>query len=302
MNTSTSTSRPGRFRTSGALLAAGLLAAGTLSACGASKPSAQGPSKTSTTTSSSSPSAKPVTITVESSPVNVLTRSFNPFSTTSASSSVGSNSFIYEPLLQFDAAKAGVIYPWLASKYAFSNGGKTVTFTIRPGVKFSNGTPLTPADVAFTYNLVKKNPAINTAGPTLPTISAYLAPSARGATLSPGANISAAERVLAAAGWVKKAADFEKGGKPLAFTISDPTAYTNYAVGAARDLGHLQPPGHPARGGDGVVRGQRPEDHRPLNPRRSTVGMCSFHSRCSRVPPPPFGSTPLLGTIVTSGQ
>ncbi|MDA8061547.1 MAG: ABC transporter substrate-binding protein, partial [Actinomycetota bacterium] len=112
-----------------------------------------------------------MTITVESSPVNVLTRSFNPFSTTSASSSVGSNSFIYEPLLQFDAAKAGVIYPWLASKYAFSNGGKTVTFTIRPGVKFSNGTPLTPADVAFTYNLVKKNPAINTAGLTITSVT-----------------------------------------------------------------------------------------------------------------------------------
>ena len=48
-------------------------------------------------------------------------------------------------------------YPWLATTYNWSNGGKTITFTIRQGVKWNNGTPFTPADVAFTYNLVKKN-------------------------------------------------------------------------------------------------------------------------------------------------
>src|SRR5579859_6195399 len=64
---------------------------------------------------------------------------------------------IYEPLLQFDIAAPPKYYPWLATSYQWSNGGKTVSFTIRQGVKFSNGTPLTPADVAFTYNLVKNN-------------------------------------------------------------------------------------------------------------------------------------------------
>ena len=108
--------------------------------------------------------ASNVTLTMESSPTNTLTRSFNPFSTTSAIYLVAGTSFIYEPLLQFDAAKAGVVYDWLATSYHFGDGGKSVTFTIRKGVKWSDGSPLTPADVAFTYNLVKKNAAINTFG------------------------------------------------------------------------------------------------------------------------------------------
>ncbi|MHB1598379.1 MAG: ABC transporter substrate-binding protein [Acidimicrobiales bacterium] len=115
--------------------------------------------------------SSPVVLTMESSPTNTLTQTFNPFSTTSAAYLVAGTSFIYEPLLQFDAAKAGVIYPWLATKYAFSDAGKKITFTIRPGVKWSNGTPMTAADVAFTYNLVKKYPAINTGGLTMTNVS-----------------------------------------------------------------------------------------------------------------------------------
>ena len=62
-------------------------------------------------------------------------------------------------------------YPWLATGYKWSNGGKSVTFTIRQGVKWNNGTPMTPADVAFTYNLVKTNPAINLAGLQIISVS-----------------------------------------------------------------------------------------------------------------------------------
>ena len=49
--------------------------------------------------------------------------------------------------------------------------GKTVTFTIRQGVKFNNGTPMTPADVAFTYNLIKNNASINLAGLQISSVS-----------------------------------------------------------------------------------------------------------------------------------
>lgn len=118
-----------------------------------------------------SSAASNVTLTMESSPTNTLSQSFNPFSTSSAAYLVAATSFIYEPLLQFDAAKSGVIYPWLATKYAWGNGGKSITFTIRTGVKWSNGTALTPADVAFTYNLVKNNPSINTGGLDLTSVT-----------------------------------------------------------------------------------------------------------------------------------
>ncbi len=71
---------------------------------------------------------------------------------------------IYEPLLQFDIAQPPKYYPWLATGYTWSNGGKSVTFAIRQGVKFNNGTAMTPADVVFTYQLVAKTAAINLAG------------------------------------------------------------------------------------------------------------------------------------------
>jgi peptide/nickel transport system substrate-binding protein len=74
------------------------------------------------------------------------------------------NSLIYEPLFEFDSLKAGVSYPWLATKYAWSNSGKTLTFTIRTGVKWSDGSAFGPADVAATFNLVNTNPAANVYG------------------------------------------------------------------------------------------------------------------------------------------
>ncbi len=48
----------------------------------------------------------------------------------------------------------------LATAYSFSNGGKTLTLTTRSGVKWSDGKPFSAADVAFTFNLIAKNPAL----------------------------------------------------------------------------------------------------------------------------------------------
>jgi peptide/nickel transport system substrate-binding protein len=44
--------------------------------------------------------------------------------------------------------------PGLATKWTTSPDGKTWTFTVRSGVKFSDGVPLTAADVAYTFNRV----------------------------------------------------------------------------------------------------------------------------------------------------
>jgi peptide/nickel transport system substrate-binding protein len=44
------------------------------------------------------------------------------------------------------------VKPWLATSYKVSNGGKTYTFKLRPGVKFSNGQPMTAADVKFSLD------------------------------------------------------------------------------------------------------------------------------------------------------
>jgi peptide/nickel transport system substrate-binding protein len=73
---------------------------------------------------------------------------------------------IYEPLMIVNVPPAtnGKIYPWLATSYAWSNGNKTLTFTIRPNVKWSDGTPLTAQDVAFTFNYGKQYPAADQQG------------------------------------------------------------------------------------------------------------------------------------------
>ncbi len=48
--------------------------------------------------------------------------------------------------------------PMLASSYTWSADKKSIVFTIRDGVKWSDGQPFTAADVAFTFNLMKKVP------------------------------------------------------------------------------------------------------------------------------------------------
>jgi peptide/nickel transport system substrate-binding protein len=110
-------------------------------------------------------------LTVESSQQNAVTKNFNPFVPTSAATLLGATSLIYEPLLQANALKPGQYYNWLATGYSWSDGGKSITFTIRPGVKWSNGSALTAADVAFTYQMIKKYPDANTTGLAIKSVS-----------------------------------------------------------------------------------------------------------------------------------
>jgi peptide/nickel transport system substrate-binding protein len=104
-------------------------------------------------------------LTMESSQETTLTDNFNPFVSTSAANLIGATSLIYEPLLQVDAAKPLTKpYSFLATGYKWAAGGKSITFTIRQSVKWSDGSALTAADVAFTYNMLVKFPDTNTNG------------------------------------------------------------------------------------------------------------------------------------------
>jgi peptide/nickel transport system substrate-binding protein len=108
---------------------------------------------------------------MESSPETTITQAFSPFAPTNATWGMGATGLIYEPLIQFDLAAPPTYYPWLATSYTWSDGGRAITFAIRQGVKWNNGTPFTPADVAFTFNLVKKTAAINLDGLNISSVS-----------------------------------------------------------------------------------------------------------------------------------
>ncbi len=104
------------------------------------------------------------TLVMEASPETTITQNFNPYDTPASLNGMGPEGLIYEPLIEFDIAAPPTYYPWLATSFTWSNGGKTITFAIRQGVKWNNGTPFTPADVAFTFNLLKATPALNLNG------------------------------------------------------------------------------------------------------------------------------------------
>jgi peptide/nickel transport system substrate-binding protein len=83
---------------------------------------------------------------------------FNPFIPTSSPYSIG---LTYETLDFVNSLQSGKVTPWLATSYAWSNDNKTLTFDIRPGVKWSDGKPFSAADVVYTFNLLKKYPALD---------------------------------------------------------------------------------------------------------------------------------------------
>jgi peptide/nickel transport system substrate-binding protein len=86
--------------------------------------------------------------------------SFNPFNPSDLSQGVTMGQ-VYEPLAFVDTLENAKATPWLATSWTWGDGNKTLTFTIRQGVKFSDGTPMTAADVAFTFNLLKKFPGLD---------------------------------------------------------------------------------------------------------------------------------------------
>ncbi len=102
----------------------------------------------------------------ESSPETGFTpANYNPYVQSTPAYQAGADSMIYEPLMDFNLANpAAKPYYMLATAYKWLNGGKSIKFTIRQGVKFNDGSAMTPADVAFSFNLLKAHADVNTAG------------------------------------------------------------------------------------------------------------------------------------------
>lgn len=115
------------------------------------------PSLASTPTNASSSATGTLTISNETG--SLWTCSFNPLAPTSMRDEAFG--FVYEPLVYMNALQSGKTTPMLASSYKWGAGNKVLTFTIRKGVKWNDGQPFSAADVAFTFNMLKKNPALD---------------------------------------------------------------------------------------------------------------------------------------------
>jgi peptide/nickel transport system substrate-binding protein len=195
--------------------AAGVLALG-LAACGSS---------TSGSPPKSSSAGSSATLTMESSPESTITQAFNPFVTTQAAYGMGSDGLIYEPLYEFDLANPTISYPWLATAYTWGNGGKQITFTIRSGVKWNNGSAMTAADVAYTFGLIKANTSINLGGLAITTISS----TASTVTLNFATPQYTNLEQIAGVAIVPKAV-WSKAGNPGTFTDATPVGTGPYML------------------------------------------------------------------------
>jgi peptide/nickel transport system substrate-binding protein len=145
--------------------ASAILAAAAASAALVATLAAPGASSASVKHASAHPASSTPLI-FESSPETSFTpANYNPYVQSTPEYQAGADSLVYEPLLDFNLANpAAKPYYMLATKYVWGKGGKSITFTIRQGVKFNNGSAMTSADVAFSFNLLKQNTDVNVAG------------------------------------------------------------------------------------------------------------------------------------------
>ena len=58
---------------------------------------------------------------------------------------------VFTGLVQFEQ-QSEPVQPQLASSYQMASDGLTWTFHLKPNLKFSDGTPLTSADVVYSIN------------------------------------------------------------------------------------------------------------------------------------------------------
>ncbi|AGZ44647.1 ABC transporter substrate-binding protein [Actinoplanes friuliensis] len=136
-----------------AVALAGVLASGGLAACSGDSPNAGN--------KNASGGATFLTVGMPNGP---QTENHNPFLGTSAGASLGYRWMLYEPLMMWNPVKpADPSKPWLATGAEWSPDFKKVTITVRDNATWSDGQKLTAEDVAYTFNLIKTNEALNSA-------------------------------------------------------------------------------------------------------------------------------------------
>ena len=135
------------------------VAALAVAACGSTSPGSSPSSSSSTTTAGPPLIAEPTTGVT-------FSDDFNPYDGNSVAAQMGTRSMVNEPLVEYDAldpTSSGTHY-WLASAYSFQNGGKDLQVTVKPGIKFNDGSAFGPADVVATFTMLMNTAKANVNG------------------------------------------------------------------------------------------------------------------------------------------
>lgn len=120
------------------------------------------------------PGTRATTLRVNPSPNQANVDLFNPFQSANQGGAYGSEGLLYE-VMYFTNLLNGQTTPWLATSYNYSTDLSQITFHLRPGVKWNDGQPLTSADVAYTFQLMKDHSSLDNNG-VMPLVKSWTTP------------------------------------------------------------------------------------------------------------------------------
>jgi peptide/nickel transport system substrate-binding protein len=90
-------------------------------------------------------------------------KNFNPYTATGQPSGAFVQGAFYEPLIITPQGGLKPV-PWLARSWSWSNGNKTLNLNIARGVKWSDGKPLTAADVVYSLTAGRQDKLMDRVG------------------------------------------------------------------------------------------------------------------------------------------
>lgn len=173
------------MRTSAKRTAAVLAAVMALAGCGSASTGSSSPSTPSGGSGAASAASAGVSRTVNTSSVCSGTpttggtivyarqtgpTSLDPFNPVGGNGDIFADTLIYQGLVMPDPKGSQSLVPAVADRYSVSPDGKTYTFHLRPGIKFSNGQAVTVQDIKFSLD-TWANPKLD---PTAILSSGYL--------------------------------------------------------------------------------------------------------------------------------
>ena len=90
----------------------------------------------------------------------------NPREIKNGNGDIFADEMLYSGLVRNDPDGSAKVVPALAEKWAVSKDGTTYTFTLKPGIKYSDGSPITAEDIAWNMEQFA-NPETNVSLPSL---------------------------------------------------------------------------------------------------------------------------------------